>query len=261
MKVKKETKIKISTLLDLVSQAMLPKTKRRSVTYTHENTSVEHLISARHFKGRWICGSFLEGVTSPLCRSHFSCGVSLGLAGPQQSSTAAVCQLPAASGRSYHLGYYFREALESSLQPPHHHGRHQKKKQKEHFRKKTQKNQIAARDVSLPFSIIIIVVSKIFSWGEIEDIVSNMCRGDRRKIFLSIYFFNFLLSSNSHLIQFICFTCMTQWFGVFLQSCVTITTDKELVFCFFSLHHLACEILVPRPGIEPAPTVVGAWRF
>ena len=117
-------------------------------------TLMKHVCRTSYFcqalKRPWICGSFLEGVTSPLRRSHFSCGVSLGLAGPQQSSTGVVCQLPAASGRSYHLGYYFREALESSLQPPHHHGRHQKKKQKEHFREKTQKNQIAARDVSLP---------------------------------------------------------------------------------------------------------------
>ena len=129
---------------------------------------MKHVCRTSYFcqalKRPWICGSFLEGVTSPLRRSHFSCGVSLGLAGPQQSSTGVVCQLPAASGRSYHLGYYFREALESSLQPPHHHGRHQKKKSKRSTSgKKHRKTKLLPEMFLFPFSIIIIVISKIFS--------------------------------------------------------------------------------------------------
>ena len=30
-------------------------------------------------------------------------------------------------------------------------------------------------------------------------------------------------------------------------------------FLFFWLHHTACGILVPQPGIEPVPPPVGAW--
>ena len=29
----------------------------------------------------------------------------------------------------------------------------------------------------------------------------------------------------------------------------------------FWLHHVACGILVPQPGMEPVPPVVGGWSF
>ena len=32
-----------------------------------------------------------------------------------------------------------------------------------------------------------------------------------------------------------------------------------LFFCFCWLHHTACEILAPQPGIEPGPSAVRMW--
>ena len=34
--------------------------------------------------------------------------------------------------------------------------------------------------------------------------------------------------------------------------------DTQLFVCNFWLHSVACEILVPQPGIEPAPSALGA---
>ena len=71
-------------------------------------------------------------------------------------------------------------------------------------------------------------------------------------------FLNFsLLSCNLHTVQFACFMYTIQWFLVYLQSCVTITTGIGLVFlvflvCFF----FGCKtygILFLQPEIKPIP--------
>lgn len=40
---------------------------------------------------------------------------------------------------------------------------------------------------------------------------------------------------------------------VYFKTCVTVHRACSLL-CYFRLHHMACVILVPRPGIEPSPS-------
>ena len=43
-----------------------------------------------------------------------------------------------------------------------------------------------------------------------------------------------------------------------LPEFFALSTHTAIFFCFW-LCHVACEILVPRPGIESRPLVVTAW--
>ena len=62
-----------------------------------------------------------------------------------------------------------------------------------------------------------------------------------------------LLSYNLHTIQFACFMYTIQWFLVYLQSCVTITTGIGFFFCFFFFCYKTYGILFLQPEIKPIP--------
>ena len=47
--------------------------------------------------------------------------------------------------------------------------------------------------------------------------------------------------------------------STYLSYTISILTNALLFFFFFWKYCLACEILVPRPGIEPRPLAVRLW--
>lgn len=108
----------ISKYLDFVSQAVLPKNKSPLERIHEWKHTCWKFIFSRHFKGPWIFNSFLEGVMSALCWSHLSHRVSPRSGCTPAKQRSVVCQVPAASGRSYQLGWCFLRSSIVLLPPP-----------------------------------------------------------------------------------------------------------------------------------------------